>query len=215
MSLLNRHLGLRVLRLLVLLPLTLVLPAAVVAETTSDDGLLSARTLIDAGDLEGTLEALDDWLTQHPEDDEARFLRARALGWSGSYDAALQAYDELLNANPANVDYLLGRSQVLVWMGRAEEALPLLARARALAPDYEEIWRLELNARISAAGSFPENRQTAAFAEEARARFPGRGLGTVRAAQPGPARQRHHLRQSEQRLQQLEGAVRGWQLSAQ
>jgi YaiO family outer membrane protein len=157
-----------------LLLLILLLPfAAVTAAPAPTDGLLSAQRMIDDGDLEGGLAALEARLANHPEDSDARFLQARALAWSERYQAALNDYEALLEVDPGNVDYLLGMSQVLVWMGRAEEALPILARARALAPDYEEIWRLELNARISAASSIPENRQTAAFAEEAQARFPG------------------------------------------
>ena len=157
-----------------LLLLILLLPAAtVVAETTPEDGLLSAQRLLDDGDLKGGLAALETWLASHPQDNEARFLHARALGWDGRYQAALADYEKLLDVDPGNVDYLLGKSQVLVWMGRPEDALPILARARKLAPDYEEVWRVELNARISAASSIPENRQTAAFAEEAQTRFPG------------------------------------------
>ena len=156
-----------------LLLILLLTVAPVAAETTPEEGLLSAQQLLDDDDLEGGLEVLDAWLASHPQDTEARFLHARALGWNGLYQAALADYEELLNADPGNVDYLLGKSQVLVWMGHAEEALPILARARTLAPDYEEVWRVELNARISAASSIPENQQTAAFAAEAQARFPG------------------------------------------
>ena len=110
---------------------------------------------------------------QPPVDPADRFLEARSLGWDGRYEAALAIYDELLNDDPTNVDYLLGKSQALVWMGRADDALPLLAKARALAPQYEELWRLELNARIASASSRPENEQAAAFAAEAQDRFPG------------------------------------------
>ncbi len=137
------------------------------------DGLLNAQQLLDTGDRNGALTELSRWLAAHPEDSEARFLRARALGWASRYEESLGDYQTLLDTEPGNVDYLLGKSQVLVWMGRADEALPLLSRARSLAPEYEELWRLELNARIASAGTLPESRQTAAFAEEARARFPG------------------------------------------
>ena len=112
--------------------------------------------------------------SEPPSADPAdRFLEARSLGWDRRYEEALTIYDELLNDDPANVDYLLGKSQVLVWMGRAEDALPLLSKARSLAPDYEELWRLELNARVAALTSRSDSEETAAFAEEAQTRFPG------------------------------------------
>jgi len=137
------------------------------------DGLLKAQRLLNDGDQEAALAELDRWLSAHPEDTDARFLQARASGWAGRYDEALDDYEVLLNSDPGNVDYLLGKSQVLFWMGRAGEALPVLARARSLAPDYEELWRLELNARIASATTLGKNEQTAAFVAEAQARFPG------------------------------------------
>ncbi len=128
---------------------------------------------------------LTHWLRAHPEDSDARFLLARQLGWTGQYDAALAEYEVLLDAAPDNVDYLLGRSQVLVWMGRPQEALPILSRARTLAPGYEELWRLELNARIAA--SDPDaGRQIVAFADQARTRFPD--AEWARYEPPGRAR---------------------------
>lgn len=156
--------------LMALLALLLATPTPVNA--AADDGLASAQQLLDAGDQNGALAALELWLDEHPNDVAAQFLLARVLGWAGRHEDALLAWDSLLGQDPANVDYLLGKSQVLVWMDRADEALPLLAKARSLAPDYEELWRLELNARIVDAGGLPDS-QTAAFAEEAQARFPG------------------------------------------
>jgi YaiO family outer membrane protein len=161
-------------RWILLLALLLSLPVR--AEQTPAapiDGLASAQRLLDRGDHEGALTELDSWLATYPDDAQARFLQARTLGWSGRYDEALKDWEALLNAYPGNVDYLLGKGQVLVWMGRADDALPILARARAIAPDYEELWRLELNARIASTATIPENRQTAEFAAKARARFPG------------------------------------------
>ncbi len=168
------------LRFALLLTLLLIPVQALIAETTGD-GLLQAQRLLDDGDNTAALKALDDWLETHPDDLEARFLQARTLGWSNRFDEALAAYQALLDRDPGNVDFLLGQSQVLVWMGRADEALPVLSRARTLAPEYEEIWRVELNARIAAASSIPENEQAAAFAEEAQARFPNADWASYQA----------------------------------
>ncbi len=141
------------------------------AEAADEDGLLTAEQLLATGDQAGALAALEAWLADHPEDTAARFLEARLLGWSEDYTGALASFEQLLDTAPSNVDYLLGKSQVLVWMGNPEEALPLLERARTLAPDYEELWRLELNARIAAGDELPDA-DLLAFADAARARFP-------------------------------------------
>lgn len=82
------------------------------------------------------------------DDATARFDLARALGWQQRWDEAQPIYDELLARAPDNPDYLLGLAQV--WRGRGQPllALPLLARARALAPTYEDVWRAEISALI-------------------------------------------------------------------
>jgi YaiO family outer membrane protein len=83
-------------------------------------------------------------LASDPNDEAVRFELAQVLGWAGDFDAALAEYDALAAQQPANVDYALGRSQVLGWQGRDSAALAELTRARALAPDYEAVWQLEL-----------------------------------------------------------------------
>ncbi|SEO44589.1 YaiO family outer membrane beta-barrel protein [Aquisalimonas asiatica] len=113
-----------------------------------------------------TLEELDAALEAAPDDQELRFDRARQRAWAGDYDGALADYDRLLADAPHEPDYLLGRAQVLLWSGAADEALPLLARAREAAPDYEAVWRVELQARAAA------DETDEAFLDAARDRFP-------------------------------------------
>ena len=128
----------------------------------------SVAAAVDRGDYTAAAHLLRAQLTAAPGDETARFTLARVLGWAGRHAEALAEYDTLVAASPHNVDYALGRARALAWAGRDRDALAELARARSLAPDYEEVWRLELsllerghdalrarNFRESAARAFP------------------------------------------------------------
>lgn len=119
----------------------------------ADNGAVSrARMAIDAGNRGSAVTMLEQRVEAEPTDAEARFLLARVLSWLERWPESLQHYDLLLADSPDNVDYLHGKAQVLVWSGRPEQALPLLERARALAPEYESIWQLESQALLAAGG---------------------------------------------------------------
>ncbi len=82
----------------------------------------------------------------NPEDADARYALALAYLRTGEFSAADREFHQLLARDPDNVDWLLGRGQSLIALGRPGEAVPLLARARARAPAYEDVWRVELTA---------------------------------------------------------------------
>lgn len=111
------------------------------------------------------LRLLKPWLKMRPADQDAGLVYARILSWSGQLAAAITQYDVLLASGPDNTDYLLGKAQTLVWDGRSSEALSLLERAHQLAPDYEEIWRFQLQA-LRASGERRKARELAAKARE-------------------------------------------------
>lgn len=120
------------------------------------------------GDAE---EMLGQWLGEHPEDGEARFLMARVLFWQGKHDGALAEYGRLLATAPENGDYLLGQALALMRSGRALAALRPLDKARRLNPDSEETWRLHIEA-LRAAGGKQRQGQARMLENEARRRFP-------------------------------------------
>jgi YaiO family outer membrane protein len=140
--------------------------ASAAATPPSDDSL---PTLIARGDYAAATALLQAKLATDPADEDARFTLARVRGWAGDYAGALAEYDRLLARSPANADYLLGRAQVLAWERRDREALADLARARALASDYEAVWQLEATVL---ARSPTDNAELDQLRAEAAQRFP-------------------------------------------
>jgi YaiO family outer membrane protein len=136
------------------------------SEPTSDDSL---ATLLARADYAAATALLQTKLEAAPADEDARFTLARVRGWAGDYTGALSEYDKLLARSPTNADYLLGRAQVLAWQGRDRDALADLARARALASDYEAVWQLEATVLARSASGDGELERLRA---EAAQRFP-------------------------------------------
>jgi YaiO family outer membrane protein len=95
---------------------------------------------------------------------------------AGDFATAEREFSALLEVDANNVDWLLGRGQSLIATGRAAEAVPLLERARGRAPDYEDVWRAELNAR-EASGDVAG---AAALLEQAARQFPDSDWPAVR-----------------------------------
>lgn len=134
-----------------------------------------SQAALAAGDGDGARLALEAALAENPADTALRYQLARVLAGSGATEAALAEYDTLLASHPDNADWLLGRAQMLSRQGRVIDALAATSRALALAPDYEDVWRLHL-ALADRAGD-------AALADTVRAdsaaRFPDAGWWRV------------------------------------
>jgi YaiO family outer membrane protein len=114
--------------------------------------LVAARTHADAEPPPADdIAALESTIESAPQNTDARYALARAYARAGRFAEAGREYDALLAMNANDADWLLGKSQTLIATQRPREALPLLERARSLAPDYEDIWRAEANA-LEAAG---------------------------------------------------------------
>lgn len=70
--------------------------------------------MVENARLSDAEEMLQQWLDNHPEDQEARFLLARVLAWQGKNAEALEQYQHLLSKDPENGDYLTGRAMLPV-----------------------------------------------------------------------------------------------------
>lgn len=135
------------------------------------DLLDQARAAVKAERLGHAEQLLRQELRFQKSDHQARFLLARVLAWQGKRREALIEYDALIKADPRDGDYLLGKAQALVWDGKPVQALPLLKTARRIAPQYEEVWRLQITALIAVGDEF-RLRQARTIRAMAAARFP-------------------------------------------
>ncbi len=88
-------------------------------------------------------------LAGNSDNTDARDALARSCARAGQHAAALAEYDRLLAVDSKNVDWLLGKGQALMALGRPAEALPVLERARAASPEYEDVKRAEARARAA------------------------------------------------------------------
>ena len=97
---------------------------------------------------------------------DQRYQSARAAAQAGEFERALQEYESLLLKDANNVDYLFGYGQALFWSDDVRRSIDVLEKARKLAPDYEDVWKLEyralnLEARNQSSESIDEFRQLA------------------------------------------------------
>jgi tetratricopeptide (TPR) repeat protein len=82
------------------------------------------------GDLAGALARLDRFLSEHPDDREARLLAARVRSWRGEAEGARAEYARALALAPGDPEARLGVAQLDAWTGRPgrarDAARPLL-----------------------------------------------------------------------------------------
>lgn len=133
--------------------------------------LLLATAAVAADDHVAAEQAARRRLAAQPGDLDARFALGRALNYQQRHEAALAEFRRLLKARPGNADYLLAAAQAELWRGAPVRALPLVRRARANAPCYEDVWRVQIQALL-ALGDPDRMRQARLVRDLARQRFP-------------------------------------------
>lgn len=111
---------------------------------------------------EGTSEAIPG---------DRNFIAAQNAARSGDYKTASNEYAKLMLLEPENVDYVFGYAQVLYWSDDPNQALLYLRQARAMAPDYEAVWKLEYQILSIQAEGKP-NPTLDRFRDMARTQFP-------------------------------------------
>jgi YaiO family outer membrane protein len=130
------------------------------------------------------IPALEAQVAAAPADTDARYALARAYARAGRPADAGREYDVLLAENAHDADWLLGKAQAVVALGRPREALPLLARARKLAPQYEDVWHAEARALEASA----DEGAALGLLDAAEKQFPGSTWPAERRARLAEAR---------------------------
>lgn len=160
-------------------------PVLIAQSSAERDALAQARAAIEAGRFRSAQRLLESIVSNAPADEKARFLLARVLSWQDAFEASLEQYEILLDQSPANADYLLGKAQVLHWSGKSSDALDVVERARRLAPDYAQVWRLEIQV-LTALGAGGDLERARRLRAEAAARFPGENFEPEISDVPSP-----------------------------
>ncbi|MGQ0658955.1 MAG: YaiO family outer membrane beta-barrel protein [Chromatiales bacterium] len=113
-------------------------------------------------------------------DPDALYGEARAAAKAQRYDEAESRFRALAEKYPDNPDYLLGLGQALLAQGRVKEAVNILERARALAPQYLDVLQVLAQA-YRASGDPDAARRTyvAALSQAPEAEWARVGLATL------------------------------------
>ncbi|MFC2162234.1 tetratricopeptide repeat protein [Candidatus Altiarchaeota archaeon] len=106
---------------------------------TGADGYRSVSSLIDAGDTDSAIEAVDKILVTDPTDYKAWILKAAAFESQGNTDAALWAYDKACEGDGMFWPYLR-KAQLLHRMERFDEAVVVLDEGLLIDPGYPGLW---------------------------------------------------------------------------
>lgn len=99
-----------------------------------------ATLRVKKGDLAGAEASLRETLRLRPDWPQAFLGLGHLYFRQGRFEAAEQAFDRAATFAPESVEALFNQAQALDRLRAWGEALPLLRRARALAPDNEGIW---------------------------------------------------------------------------
>jgi Flp pilus assembly protein TadD len=98
-----------------------------------------AQSLLQQKKTADAVQALTDYLDANPGDDKARVIQASALAQLGKNDEALAALDRAAKDGPETVDALKLRSVIYYRKSDFPNAVAVLQKAEAMAPDDASI----------------------------------------------------------------------------
>jgi tetratricopeptide (TPR) repeat protein len=124
-----------------------------------DDWEAQVRTLLNAGNAQGALDATEKWMTEAPKDMDAVAWHGRALARLGRVAEAEAEFRRVLAASPNDSDALLDLAGVLRRQGHPEDALERLKQAHVADPRRVDVL-LEEGRLLRALGRTHEARET-------------------------------------------------------
>ena len=110
-----------------------------VCQDATSDWQQRVREHVKNQELDAALASIEQRLTGHPEDLEARAWHGRVLAWKGRWAGAETEYRNVLDQAPNDTETMTSLSDVLLWQGRPQDALRILNRASSLAPQRAEV----------------------------------------------------------------------------
>jgi YaiO family outer membrane protein len=114
---------------------------AATVRADDDDILTRARALATSQQRGKALAMLEDYLTQHPGDTDARLLYGLVLSWEGQYDHARLALQNVLEAHPTYADAVLALTNVELWSGNPDQAEQVTRRFLEAEPNHLEVMK--------------------------------------------------------------------------
>ena len=92
------------------------LPQSVTIKVSKPSGESKARTMLDNGDTDGAIKALEAILEKNPDSPEAHYLMGKALGLKNNLFGAIKHLEEAVRVNEKYYDayYLLGKDYAKV-----------------------------------------------------------------------------------------------------
>jgi tetratricopeptide (TPR) repeat protein len=107
---------------------------------STDARIILARALIEMGDTDNALQALDKLLEQQPENNQLRLTYARLLIAVNRYESAMKQFDMLLEKTPNDADLIYSSALIAMQVKSYTTAEVRLKKLLALGEHQQEAW---------------------------------------------------------------------------
>ncbi len=104
------------------LTLSVCLSASPLVAQSPADILSEAHEHETAQQYDKAATAYQQYLSEHPENDEIRAALARVLSWQGSYEEAVTLYEDILTRHPRDMEVRVALARVRSWQKKYTEA---------------------------------------------------------------------------------------------
>ena len=103
-------------------------------QTTAEEWIAEGVALMNQGEYNETLQALDNAIQLDPQDADAWYNKGRVLGIKGSYDEAIKAFDKAIEINPRFAQAWYNKGNVLMNLRDYDGAVQAYDKSHKLSP---------------------------------------------------------------------------------